>query len=104
MGDKPRGVRFELKCKLEKYEVIKRDLLKQITNTVTSRNLGQSIQSGGNFVVLTQTVEIRFILYHVNIKIQSKRSRRFEDDDMIVLWNRRDNQSNCMFMVLYMVV
>ena len=41
------------------------------TNTLAGgRNLGQSIQSGGNLVIQPKLVELTIILFHVNIKIQ----------------------------------
>ena len=95
-GDKARGVRFEGNVNWKSASSgISGTSNSGITNTTTSSNLGYQIATQGNFVVLDPNGTKYFTLpcryngtYYAN-------GDKFEDGDMIILWNRRDNNSNC---------
>ena len=95
-GDKPRGVKFEGNVNWKShYSGLGGTSTQYIANTSTSSNLGYQIAANGNFVVLDPNGTRYYTLpcryngtYYAN-------GDKFEDGDMIVLWNRRDNNSNC---------
>ena len=95
-GDKPRGVKFEGNVNWKShYSGLGGTSTQYIANTSTSSNLGYQIAANGNFVVLDPSGTRYYTLpcryngtYYAN-------GDKFEDGDMIVLWNRRDNNSNC---------
>ena len=95
-GDKPRGVRFEGNVNWKHAASgISGTGTSGITNTTTSSNLGYQIATQGNFVVLDPSGTKYFTLPCRYNGTYYADGDKFEDGDMIVLWNRRDNNSNC---------
>ena len=95
-GDKPRGVRFEGNVNWKHASSgISGTSNQYITNTTTSSNLGYQIATQGNFVVLDPNGTKYFTLPCRYNGTYYADGDKFEDGDMIVLWNRRDNNSNC---------
>ena len=101
-GDKPRGVRFEGNVNWKHATSgISGTGSSGITNTVTSSNLGYQIATQGNFVVLDPSGTKYFTLPCRHNSTYYADGDKFEDGDMIVLWNRRDNQSAYVYGIVH---
>lgn len=95
-GDKPRGVRFEGNVNWKhSFSGLGGTSTSGIGAGGTSGNLGYQIAANGNFVVLDPSGTRYYTLPCKDSGTYYANGDKFEDGDMIVLWNRRDNNSNC---------
>ena len=95
-GDKPRGVRFEGNVNWKHdFNGLGGTSTAGIGQGGVSGNLGYQIATKGNFVVLDPSGTRYYTLPCKDNGTYYADGDKFEDGDMIVLWNRRDNNSNC---------